>query len=138
MAWFSQSDLAASRVSALICSLEISGGCRSRQSPRLRSEMSLRLFSRAPRISIQLSAPRSLTYLNLAGERRHVVFVPVLLEADDPLMQRLETAGVEAVEPLLSGLPDAHESHPSKHAQVLRRGDLQPRRTTATITSRVS
>src|SRR5712664_2794920 len=53
------------------------------------------------------------------------VLVPVLLEADDPLVHRLEAARVEAVEPLLAGLADPHESHFAKHAQVLRRARLR-------------
>src|SRR2546428_3284667 len=53
------------------------------------------------------------------------VLVPVLLEANDPLVHRLEAARVEAVEPLLPGLADAHESHFAKHAQVLRRAWLR-------------
>src|SRR5207253_1309340 len=52
------------------------------------------------------------------------VLVPVLLEANDPLMHRLEAARVEAVEPLLPGFADPHESHLAKHAQVLRRTRL--------------
>src|SRR5438445_5973815 len=48
------------------------------------------------------------------------VLVPVLLEANDPLVHRLEAARVEAVEPLLPGPADPHESHLAKHAQVLR------------------
>src|SRR5438552_5289305 len=53
------------------------------------------------------------------------VLVPVLLEADDPLVHRLEAARLEAVEPLLPGLADSHESHFAKHAQVLRRARLR-------------
>src|SRR5438094_7315817 len=53
------------------------------------------------------------------------VLVPVLLETDDPLVHRLEPARVEAVEPLLPGLADPHESHFAKHAQVLRRARLR-------------
>src|SRR5438477_11543365 len=53
------------------------------------------------------------------------VLVPVLLEANDPLVHGLEAARVEAVEPLLPGLADPHESHFAKHAQVLRRPRLR-------------
>src|SRR2546428_13948060 len=53
------------------------------------------------------------------------VLVPVLLEANDPLVHRLEAARLEAVEPLLPGLADPHESHFAKHAQVLRRARLR-------------
>src|SRR5437763_176960 len=53
------------------------------------------------------------------------VLVPVLLEADDPIVHRLEAARVETVEPLLPGLADPHESHFAKHAQVLRRARLR-------------
>src|SRR5438552_15448926 len=53
------------------------------------------------------------------------VLVPVLLEANDPLVHRLEAARVEAVEPLLPGFADPHESHFAKHAQVLRRARLR-------------
>src|SRR5207245_2435945 len=53
------------------------------------------------------------------------VLVPVLLEANDPLVHRLEAARVEGVEPLLPGLPDPHESHLAKHAKVLRRPRLR-------------
>src|SRR6266513_1402392 len=53
------------------------------------------------------------------------VLVPVLRESDDPLVQRLEAARVEAVEPLLPGLADPHETHFAKHAQVLRRARLR-------------
>src|SRR5205814_320927 len=52
------------------------------------------------------------------------VLVPILLEANDPLVHRLEAAGIEAVEPLLPGLADPHESHLAKHAQVFRRAGL--------------
>src|SRR5438874_2098136 len=47
------------------------------------------------------------------------VLVPVLLEADDPLVHRLEAARVKAVEPLLPGPANPHQSHFPKHAQVL-------------------
>jgi len=40
-------------------------------------------------------------------------------------VHRLEAARVEAVEPLLPGLADPHESHLAKHAQVLRRARLR-------------
>jgi hypothetical protein len=53
------------------------------------------------------------------------VLIPVLLEADDPLVHRLKAACVEAVEPLPPGRADAHEAHRSKHAQVLRRPGLR-------------
>src|SRR2546430_659734 len=53
------------------------------------------------------------------------VLVPVLLEANDPLVHRLEAARVEAVEPLLPGLADPDESDFAKHAQVLRRARLR-------------
>src|SRR5438477_8483117 len=53
------------------------------------------------------------------------VLVPVLLEADDPLVHGLEAARVEAVEPLLPSRPDPAESHFAKHAQVLRRARLR-------------
>src|SRR5438445_7586976 len=53
------------------------------------------------------------------------VLVPILLEANDPLVHRLDAARVEAVEPLLPGLADPHESHFAKHAQVLRRARLR-------------
>src|SRR5205823_12717507 len=53
------------------------------------------------------------------------VLVPILLEANDPLVHRLQTARVEAVEPLLPGLADPHESHFAKHAQMLRRPRLR-------------
>src|SRR2546428_13783317 len=48
------------------------------------------------------------------------VRVPVLLEANDPLVHRLEAARVEAVEPLLPGLAYPHEPHLAKHAEGLR------------------
>src|SRR5438445_13872099 len=48
------------------------------------------------------------------------VLVPVLLEANDPLVHRLEAAGVEAVEPLLPGLAGPYQSPLAEHAQVLR------------------
>src|SRR2546428_5550092 len=53
------------------------------------------------------------------------VLVPVLLEANDPLVHRLEAARVETVEPLLPGLADPHEPDLTKHAQVLRRAGLR-------------
>lgn len=53
------------------------------------------------------------------------VLVPILLESDDPFVDRLKAARVERVEPLLPGLADAHESHFAKHAQVLRRARLR-------------
>src|SRR2546422_7936053 len=53
------------------------------------------------------------------------VLVPVLLETNDPLVHRLEAARLEAVEPLLPGLADPHESHFAEHAQVLRRARLR-------------
>src|SRR5438067_12826285 len=53
------------------------------------------------------------------------ILVPVLLEADDPLVHGLEAARVEAVQPLLPGLADPDESHFAKHAQVLRRARLR-------------
>src|SRR3989440_12165240 len=53
------------------------------------------------------------------------VLVPVLLEANDPLVHGLEAARVEAVEALLAGLADPHESHLAEHAQVLRRARLR-------------
>src|SRR5437870_4581162 len=53
------------------------------------------------------------------------VLVPVLLEANDPLVHRLEAARVEAVEPLLPCLADPHESHLAKDSQVLRRPRLR-------------
>src|SRR5437879_13589085 len=52
------------------------------------------------------------------------VLVPVLLEANDPLVHRLEAARVEAIESLLPSLADPHQSHFPKHAQVLRRARL--------------
>src|SRR5207253_1549246 len=48
------------------------------------------------------------------------VLVPVLLEANDPLVHRLEAPRVEAVEPLLPSLADPHKSNFAKHTQVLR------------------
>src|SRR2546430_16449852 len=53
------------------------------------------------------------------------VLVPVLLEANDPLVHRLEAARVEAIEPLLAGLADPHESHFPQHAPVLRPARLR-------------
>src|SRR5438046_8269426 len=64
------------------------------------------------------------------------VLVPVLLEADDPLVHRLEAARVEAVEPLLSGFADPHESHFAKHAQVLRRSRLRDPQCTRKLVDR--
>src|SRR5207253_2917897 len=52
------------------------------------------------------------------------VLVPVLLEANDPLVHRLEAAGIEAVKALLPGLADPHEAHFAKHAEVFRRARL--------------
>src|SRR5207244_12865569 len=53
------------------------------------------------------------------------VLVPVLLEANDPLVHGLEAARVEAVEPLLPGLADPHDSHFAQHAQVLRHARMR-------------
>src|SRR5437667_2249299 len=50
--------------------------------------------------------------------------VPELLEADDPIVDRLEAPGVEPVEALLAGLSHAHQSHLAQHPQVLRRARL--------------
>src|SRR5438093_5252725 len=64
------------------------------------------------------------------------VLVPVLLEANDPLVHRLEAARVEAIESLLPGLADPHESHFTKHAQVLRRARLRDPQCTGKLIDR--
>ncbi len=64
------------------------------------------------------------------------VLVPILLEPNDPLVHRLEAARVEAVEPLLPGLADPHESHFAKHAQVLRRARLRDPQCTCKLIDR--
>src|SRR6476646_7001371 len=53
------------------------------------------------------------------------VLVPELLEAADPLVDRLETARVEAIETLLPVLADPDQSNFAQHAQVLRGARLR-------------
>jgi hypothetical protein len=51
--------------------------------------------------------------------------VPELFEAADPLVDRPETARIEAIEPLLSVSPDTYEPDLTQHAQVLRGAGLR-------------
>src|SRR3982074_658085 len=51
--------------------------------------------------------------------------VPQLLESGDPVVDRFETRGVDAVEPLLPVLADMHEPYFAQDAQMLRGGWLR-------------
>src|SRR2546430_12206292 len=53
------------------------------------------------------------------------VLVPVLLEADDPFVHRLEAPRVQALEPRLPAFAAPHESHFAKHAPGLRPAPLR-------------
>jgi hypothetical protein len=51
--------------------------------------------------------------------------VPELLKSGDPLVDRFETARIEAIEPLLSISADTHEPDLAQYAQMLRGAGLR-------------
>src|SRR3977135_488189 len=101
------------------CAGSVNASNTSRRGPWMVREM---MNSRSAAIGLLFA---NVIAVLLALKLLHVLVEPVealapeLFEPADPLVDRLQAARVEAVEPVLTHPTDAHEAHLSKHAQVL-------------------